>query len=71
MTPAIVAARLALRNAPHGCRAQARRAYEAAVRRELEIEVLYDPRKDSHDSYYEAISEQRRDLLARKGEGEG
>ena len=34
------------------------------------LQEAADARKDSHDSYYEAIVELRREQLARKGEGE-
>ena len=43
MTPAIESARLAWRNAAHGQRQHYRRAYEAAVREQLERELLDEP----------------------------
>ena len=42
-TPAIRKAYAAYRNAPHGQRQHYRRAYEAAVREELERELLDEP----------------------------
>ena len=45
-------------------------AHESDAKRIRDLlQEAADARKDSHDSYYEAISEMRRDLLARKGEG--
>ena len=42
-TPAIRKAYDAYRNAPHGTRQHYRRAYEAAVREQLERELLDEP----------------------------
>ena len=69
-TPAIRKAWDAYRNASHGTRQHYRRAYEAAVREQLMVDT-YDWRLDFSRSWELAVSELRRDLLARKGEGEG